>query len=110
MSKFGKFGSFLKQLAKFAPLILSLNPITAKFAPQIIQAIAAAEKLIGSTGAEKKAHVLGIIAPLAEAAHAKGLKGFESPVLVTETISDGIDTVVGVAKIVEGTRVATKPA
>lgn len=108
MSKFGKLGSFLKQLAKFAPLILATNPVTAKYAPQIIKAIQAAEKIEGSSGAEKKAHVMGVIAPLAEAAHIKGLKGFEDAVLVTETISDGVDTVIGAVKVIEGSRVAVK--
>ena len=99
---------FLQLLAQFGPLILMINPATAAIAPLVIHAISEAQTLQVS-GADKKEHALLIIEDGVNIAHQTHVKGFEDPVLVMATVGTAIDTVVGVVKVIDGTKVAADP-
>lgn len=98
-----KWGSFLHILKTVGPVILAANPATAAIAPTVVHAIAEAERFTGS-GPEKKAHAMAIVRDAVTIAHGANVKGFEDPTLLLETVSDGIDTVVGSVSVIAGTK------
>lgn len=103
-----KWGNFLQILERVGPIILAANPATAAIAPVVVHAIAEAEAIKGSSGPDKKKHALAIVADAVGIANTTGVKGFENPTLVLSTVSDGIDTVVGVIGVIEGTKGVVK--
>lgn len=100
-----KWGTFRDILERVGPVILASNPKTAPIAPVVVHAIAEGHALQGS-GAEKKAHAMAIVTDAVTVAHKANVKGFEDPTLVLETVSQGIDTVVDAARVIEGTKKA----
>lgn len=101
-----KWGDFLKILTQVGPIILLMNPATATLAPVIIHAISEAQ-LIKGTGAEKKAHAMAVVNDAVIIGHNANVTGFENPAALLATVDNGIDTVVGAVKVVEGTKKAT---
>lgn len=103
-----KWGTFFHILETVGPKVLELNPKTAPIAGLVIHAIGEAEKIKGS-GTAKKAHAMATVTDAVTVAHGAGVKGFEDPTLLLQTVSDGIDTTVGAVKVIAGTKVAVSP-
>ena len=75
MSKMDKLNAILGLVGKFGPMILPTVPGGAKvvpFIPVITHGIVEAEQLKGASGAEKKAHVLNVLADSVTALNATG--------------------------------------
>ena len=99
--------AFIDILKQVGPAILALNPLTAPAVPFIIHAIEEAEKIQGS-GKDKKAHAMAIVVDTVAIANKYGAVGFENPDLLIATVDHGIDTVVGVVNVVQGSKKAIK--
>lgn len=90
---------FLNILKLVVPQILALNPKTAAIAPLIVHGISEAEQIQGASGAEKKAHALNLVSVGIAGMNAAAGKVVVDPADVTQTVSDGIDTAVGVVNL-----------
>jgi len=106
MAKFD-LTKFLTIVNAVAPIVLLTVPKGEKigqFIPTITQAIVSAEQIKGATGAEKKAHVLEIVAAGVATANATGkvkLDGSE----VAAVAGAGIDAVIGTVAVIQGAKV-----
>lgn len=102
-------GDFFHILATVGPSILALYPPLAPVASLVVLAITEAQKLKNKDGEpvpgpEKKIHAMNIVGPVVTAGHDAHIKGFEQPDVILATVSTGIDTVVGMVKVAEGTK------
>ena len=110
MPKFN-FHKFLEVLNAVGPLVLLAVPGGAAIAPiipVIVGAIGEAEAIKGASGAEKKQHVLNIVAAGVTTANATG-KVTLDPSEVQTVASHGIEAVVGTIHVVEGAKVVKVP-
>jgi hypothetical protein len=110
MKKFnlGKFAAMVNMLA---PVVLMMVPKGEKVAPyvgSITAGIVAAQQIKGATGAEKKAHVLDLVAAGVATANATGKVKLDQDEAVA-VAGVVIDRVIGSVHAVEGGTV-TKPA
>ena len=104
----GKFAAMVNMLA---PVVLMMVPKGEKVAPyvgSITAGIVAAQQIAGATGAEKKAHVLELVAAGVATANATGKVKLDQDEAVA-VAGVVIDRVIGSVHAVEGGTV-TKPA
>lgn len=97
MSKLDKLNTILGLVGKFAPMILPSVPGGAKiatFIPVITHGIVEAEQLPGASGADKKAHVLNLLADSVTALNATGKAHLDIGEL-SAIAGNGIDTTIG---------------
>ena len=90
-------------IRSIAPAVLPLVPGGAKLAPilnTITTAMEDAEAIPGATGAEKKAHVLSIVAAGVATANSSGKIKLD-PVEIEAIASSGIDTTIRAVKAVQ---------
>lgn len=103
MAKFD-LGKFLQIVGAIGPGVLLMVPGGEKIAPLvpvIIGAIGEAEQIKGATGAQKKDHVLQIVAAGVDVANATG--GVTLDRAEVQTVAgQGIDAVIGTVHIVQG--------
>ena len=104
-----KFGlhKFLAVLASIGPVVLVAvpgGPLIAPLVPLIVSAIGEAEQVKGASGAEKKAHVLNIVAAGVATTNATGKVALD-PAAVAVVAGTGIDAVIGTLHVVEGAKV-----
>lgn len=98
---------FLTIVGSVGPLVLLAVPgagAIAPLIPTIIGAIGEAEAIKGATAAQKKAHVLNVVAAGVATANATG-KVTLNPTDVAAVASDGIDAVIGTVHVIEGAKV-----
>lgn len=98
---------FLSLVRVLGPVVLASVPGGEKIAPHIdtiVDAIGEAQQIKGATGAEKKAHVLAIVAAGVTEANASGKVHLE-PAEAQAIASHGIDAVIGTVHVVEGAKV-----
>ena len=101
-----KLKGFLNGLKKVAPVLVALMvPGGDKIALELQKGIAAAEKMPGATGAEKKAHVIALVGAAVDAENLRLRKKLDKAA-VLETADAAIDTVVGVLKVAEKAKAA----
>lgn len=97
MSKLEKLNVVLGLVGKFAPMILPSVPGGQRvlpFIPVITHGIVEAEQLPGASGADKKAHVLNLLADSVTALNATGKTHLNFDEL-SGIASHGIDTTIG---------------
>lgn len=102
---------FLTLVGTIGPIVLANVPHGEKIAtqiPTIIAAIGEAEQIKGATGAEKKAHVLSIVAAGVNVANASGHVTLD-PATVQAVASSGIDAVIGAVQVVHDATPAQVP-
>lgn len=102
---------FLFLVNALAPLVLANvkgGDKVAEFIPIVTDGIIAAEQIKGATGAEKKAHVLDLVAAGVAGANATGKVKLDASA-VTTAAGDGIDAVIGAIHAIEGGKIV-KPA
>lgn len=101
------FHKFLQIVASVGPILLTLVPggaAVATLVPVIISAIGEAEQIKGATGAEKKAHVLEIVAASVTVANTTGKVRLD-PAEVQTVAGNGIDAVIGTVHVIQGAKV-----
>ncbi len=104
MSKLDKLNTILGLVGKFAPMILPSVPGGAKisaFIPVITHGILEAEQIPGASGADKKAHVLNLLADSVTALNATGKTHLSQDELAA-IAGNGIDTVIGTVNLLHG--------
>lgn len=99
-----KLKQFLEILASVGPMILSLLPETAPFAPLVSQAIAAAEQIPGATGPQKKAIAVSIVQIAAQAGDQAAGRTVVDPATLGSLVSQGIDTTVAAVNLVQAAK------
>ena len=98
---------FLEIVSTVGPVVLATIPGGDKIAPvipKIVDGIKSAEAMQGASGAEKKRHVLNIVASGAAVANATG-KVKVSAADLEAIASQGIDTVIATVHVIEGAKV-----
>lgn len=101
MSKIDKLNTILGLVGKFGPMILPSVPGGQRvipFIPVITHGIVEAEQLPGASGAEKKAHVLNLLADSVTALNATGKTHLDLDEL-SGIASHGIDTTIGAVNL-----------
>lgn len=99
-----KLKSFLEILASIGPMVLSLIPGTAAFAPLVSQAIAAAETIPGASGAQKKAAAVEIVTVGMKVANEAAGHQIVEPSTLGALVSQGIDTAVAAVNLVQAAK------
>lgn len=98
---------FLEVVRTVGPVILAAVPggekIPTDLVTTIVDAVGEAEQIKGSTGAEKKAHVMAVVAAGVKTANATGKVKLDADE-VAAVASAGVDAVVGTVKVVEGAK------
>ena len=106
MSFWKKFGDIAKVVA---PLVISLVPgVPPGIGPLVGHAIGEAEAIKGATGAEKKAHVLGVVKDALDTAAAAGKPIGDSAVIVP-AVSQATDAVVASVNAIKAAHSAELP-
>lgn len=106
MAKFD-FAKFMAIVGLVGPGVLMLVPGGEKVAPLvpvIIGAIGEAQQIKGATGAEKKAHVLKIVAASVAVANTTGKVKLDDAEVATAT-GLGIDAVISTVHVIQGAKV-----
>lgn len=101
------FHKFLAVVSQVGPMVLGAVPGGEKIAPlipTITHAITEAEAIKGASGAEKKAHVLAVVAAGVATANATG-KVTLDPTEVEQIASTGVDAVIGTVHVIAGAKV-----
>lgn len=98
------FHKFLAVVRQIGPVVLAAVPggdkIPADLIPTIVDAVGEAEQIKGATGAEKKAHVMAVVAAGVKTANATGKVTLDAAE-VEAIASHGVDAVVGATKVVQ---------
>lgn len=102
---------WLTLAANLAPLILGAIPgLHAALIPAIVAGIQDAEALPSASGADKKAHVLGLVNDAVAGINASTSKTTLDPTTTLTTASAAIDTTVGVINLIHGAQTAPAAA
>lgn len=110
MPKFS-FHKFLAVLNAVGPIVLLAVPggaAVAPIIPVVVHAIGEAEQIKGASGAEKKQHVLNVVADAVTTANATNKVKID-PAEAQTVAAHGIDTVVGTIHVIEGAKVVKAP-
>lgn len=105
-------GAFVNVLRVLGPAVLATVPGGEKIAPlipTITGAIEEAEAIRGASGAEKKAHVLGIVQAGIATANATGKVSLD-PAAVQTVAANGIDAVIGALNVVKAAHGQAEPS
>lgn len=101
------FHKFLEVVRKVGPVVLAAVPggdkLPSDLVETVVDAIGEAEQIKGATGADKKAHVMAVVAAGVKTANATGKVKLDADE-VAAVASAGVDAVVGTVKVVEGAK------
>lgn len=84
-----------------APIVLMMIPGMAPLVPLVIFGITEAEQIRGASGPQKKQHVMEIVQAGLTGTNAVAKKELLPPQQTMQTVSAAIDTVVGVANLID---------